>query len=147
VLVTGNPTAEFRRLAAEAEEVGRGHFHFLGFVSEEELIALYNRASAFVFPSRYEGFGLPILEAMACGCPVICSNTTSLPEVAGDAALLIDPQDPVALAEAIATILTDQERRTRLGLAGIQRAGAFTWTRTAEQTLAVYREVCYNLSV
>jgi len=141
LLVTGKPTAEFCTLADAANARTAGCINFLGFVSEEALIALYNRADAFVFPSRYEGFGLPILEAMACGCPVICSNTTSLPEVAGEAALMIDPEDPAALAEAIATVCSDYELRARLIAAGRERARAFTWAHTAEQTLSAYREV------
>ena len=140
LLVTGNPTAEFRALADEANARATASVRFVDYVGEETLVALYNRACAFIFPSRYEGFGLPILEAMACGCPVICSNATSLPEVAGDAALQVAPDDAPALADAIATLLTDREMAARLAAAGLVRAREFTWARTAERTIAVYRD-------
>lgn len=143
LVVTGSPTAEFRSLAEEAHANGMARVNFVGYVTEETLVALYNRARAFVFPSRYEGFGLPVLEAMACGCPVICANTTSLPEVAGDAALLIDPDDRDALADALAAVLHDRDLAARLTAAGIARARQFTWEETATRTLAIYREVCY----
>jgi glycosyltransferase involved in cell wall biosynthesis len=95
-----------------------------------------------VFPSLYEGFGMPVLEAMACGAPVITSATTSLPEVAGDAAVLIDPHSPEQLAEALVHVLTDRALRETLRAKGFERAKQFTWERAARSTLAVYREVC-----
>ena len=142
LVVSGNPTAEFRHLAARANAAGEARIHFLGYVSEETLIVLYNRAQALVFPSRYEGFGLPVLEAMACGCPVICADATALPEVAGGAALLIDPDDAEGLVDALVAVLADPERAAELAAAGLARARACTWATTAARTLAVYREVC-----
>lgn len=128
-----------RALAARLGLEGR--VHWLGTVPGEDLPALYNLADCFVFPSLYEGFGLPVLEAMACGTPVVCSNLASLPEVAGDAALLVDPREPAALAQAILDVLGDETLRGRLREAGLRRAAAFTWARTAAATANVYREV------
>lgn len=113
-----------------------------GYVPESDLPALYSGAEMFVFPSLYEGFGLPPLEAMACGTPVVCSNAASLPEVVGDAAVTVDPYDVDALADAMHRVLTDPELREDLRAQGLERARQFTWERTARETLAVYREVC-----
>jgi alpha-1,3-rhamnosyl/mannosyltransferase len=113
----------------------------IGYVDEESLACLYSNARALVFPSLYEGFGLPILEAMACGCPVICSNTASLPEVAGDAALLINPHNVEELADAIDRIVDDSTLRDDLIRKGYGRAACFSWKKTAEETLAVFRSV------
>jgi glycosyltransferase involved in cell wall biosynthesis len=110
-----------------------------GYVRPEDLPALYAGAAAVVYPSLYEGFGLPVLEAMACGVPVLTSNNSCLPEVAGDAALLVDPLDTGAIAEGIWSILSDMALRNRLTRAGLARAAEFTWERTARETLAVYR--------
>ncbi len=142
MVVSGNPTDEFRALAARANAAGTAQVHFIGYVTEETLVKLYNRAQALIFPSRYEGFGLPVLEAMACGCPVICSAATSLREVAGEAAILIDPDDAIALANTLTELLQNHEIGPTLAAAGIARAQAFTWALTAARTLAVYREVC-----
>lgn len=114
---------------------------FLGYVPDEELVYIYNLASLFVWPSLYEGFGLPILEAMVCGLPVITSNTTSLPEVAGDAAVLIDPYKVKELEEAMYRALTDGSLRKEMREKGLRQAGKFTWEKTASQTLDVFREV------
>jgi glycosyltransferase involved in cell wall biosynthesis len=95
----------------------------------------------FVYPSLYEGFGLPVLEAMACGTPVITSNRSALPEVAGDAALLVEPTCPEGLAAAMASIMTDGELRQALRAKGLVRASAFTWDAVAQKTLAIYRAV------
>ena len=113
----------------------------LGVISDGALPALYRRADAFVFPSLYEGFGLPVLEAMASGTPVITSRAGSLPEVAGDAAIMIEPTDGDALAEAIASLLGDSHRRQELARRGIAWARRFTWEATARRTLAVYQDV------
>jgi alpha-1,3-rhamnosyl/mannosyltransferase len=115
------------------------HVRFLGPVKDADLPALYCGAAVFVFPSEYEGFGLPVLEAMACGAPVVCGNRSSLPEVAGDAALLCDPHDPEALARAIEQTLTDRDLRTTLQQRGLARASQFSWEQTARQTLSTYR--------
>jgi glycosyltransferase involved in cell wall biosynthesis len=115
---------------------------YLGYVPEEDLPALYNGAVVFVFPSLYEGFGLPPLEAMACGAPVACSNAASLPEVVGEAALLFDPRDVNAMAAAIQRLLQEESLRAELRERGLERAAQFTWEQTARQTLEVYRRVC-----
>ena len=107
-------------------------------ISTEDLVALHSGALAFVYPSVYEGFGMPVLEAMACGCPVITADRSSLPEVAGDAALLVDPTSADKLAEAIALVATDPGERARLAAAGSARARGFTWRRTAEGMLASF---------
>jgi glycosyltransferase involved in cell wall biosynthesis len=112
--------------------------HFLGFVPAADLAALYSLARICVYPSLYEGFGLPVVEAMACGCPVITSNVSSLPEVAGDAAVLVDPASADEITEAIASLWCDEPRRGALRARGLQRAGGFTWERTARETAAVY---------
>ena len=117
------------------------HVHFTGYVEESDLPALYNGASLFVFPSLYEGFGLPVLEAMACGTPVVTSNTSSLPEVAGDAALLVDPSDVAAIAWAMRRVLDDHALSAKMRAKGLARAREFTWERTARETIAVYERV------
>jgi len=114
---------------------------FPGFIAAEELPWWYRGATLFVYPSRFEGFGLPVLEAMASGTPVITSNVSSLPEVAGDAALLVDPDDTAALSDAIASLLSDAALRERLRSSGLQRAATFSWNRTAAETIRVYRQV------
>lgn len=113
----------------------------LGYVPDEQLDWLYRHAAAFVFPSLYEGFGLPILEAMSVGTPVITSNQGALAEVAGEAASLVDPSRTTDLRDAIERILTDQSYRAQLATAGRERAASFSWQRTAEQTLEVYHTV------
>ncbi|HJU03925.1 MAG TPA: glycosyltransferase family 1 protein [Nitrospiraceae bacterium] len=113
-----------------------------GLLSLDDLRLLYSYAEAFVFPSVYEGFGMPVLEAMACGAPVITSNTTALPEVAGDAALLVDPVCVEELADAMVRVIEDRALRDSLRVKGFERVTHFTWEQAARQTLAVYREVC-----
>ncbi|MDE2999072.1 MAG: glycosyltransferase family 1 protein [Gemmatimonadota bacterium] len=113
---------------------------FTGYVSELELIRLFQAARCFVYPSMYEGFGLPVLEAMACGCPVITSNTSSMPEVAGDAALLVDPYEVADIEDAICRLTDEPALCAELSAKGIQRASEFSWRRTARQTLDVYRK-------
>lgn len=112
---------------------------FTGFVPFSDLPALYNLALAFVSPSLYEGFGLPVLEALACGTPVVCSNTSSLPEVAGDAAVYFDPENITDIAEAIHRTVASEEIQVELQKKGIKRAEKFTWEKTARETLKVYR--------
>ena len=117
------------------------HVRFLGFVPDETLAALYRMASVFVFPSLYEGFGLPPLEAMAAGAPVVTSNVSSLPEVVGDAALLIDPLDPNAIADAIVRVLSDASLRADLVRRGFERVHAFSWERSVARVRQVYADV------
>jgi glycosyltransferase involved in cell wall biosynthesis len=119
----------------------KGDIKLLGYVEKADLPALYSGATAFVYPSIYEGFGLPPLEAMACGAPVITTNNSSLPEVVGDAALIVDAHDVDAIANAMVQIASDPSVRENLRQRGLVRAKFFTWRRTAEQTLAVYEKV------
>ncbi len=128
-----------------AEARGVENVRWLGPVPEADLPALYSGAIALVFPSLYEGFGLPVLEAMACGTPVACSSTSSLPEVVGDAALTFPPTDPRAIAEALARLLQDADLRADLRERGLQQAARFSWKRTAEETLALYRHIVRTL--
>ena len=111
-----------------------------GYVPEAEKVALLSGAEALVYPSLYEGFGLPVIEAMACGTPVLTSNTSALPETAGNAALLVDPDDVEAIAEGLQRLLTDRSLRRALRDAGTARASAFTWEATARQTADILRE-------
>ena len=117
-----------------------------GYVPDDDLPALLSGALAFVFPSLYEGFGLPLLEAMACGTPVICSNASSLPEVAGDAALLVEPRDTDALADALARLVADEGLRRELVERGFRQMQRFSWRRCAEETLSVLEEVGRGLA-
>ncbi len=119
---------------------------FTGWVQEEDKPALYSGATLFVFPSLYEGFGLPVLEAMSCGTAVIASNSTSLPEITGDAALLVDPGDAEGLAAAMTRLLESATRREELALRGLQRARLFSWQETVAQTLDAYRSVAAHQS-
>lgn len=114
---------------------------FAGAVAESTLVALYRHAAALVYPSRYEGFGLPLLEAMSCGTPVIAANTSSIPEVVGDAGVLLDPEDEDAWVEAIARVLDDPGHVAQLTRMGLARAATFSWRRTALETAAVYRRL------
>ena len=114
----------------------------LGYVPEADLAALMNGALAFVYPSLYEGFGLPPLEAMACGTPVITSNRSSLPEVVGDAALLVDPERTRDLADAMGRVVDDAPLREELRERGLKRAQEFSWERTARLTAQVYERAC-----
>lgn len=113
---------------------------FTGHVPREHLVCLYNGAKAFVFPSLYEGFGLPLLEAMACGCPVVASRASSVPEVCGDAALFADPRDIEELADAVNRIMEDAPLRRELIKKGLERVKRFSWEKMAGRTLSVYRE-------
>src|SRR5205807_224829 len=114
---------------------------FLGRVSENELITLYSLADIFAFPSFFEGFGIPPLEAMACGAPVITSNTSSLPVVVGDAALLVDPHDIDAIAQAITEIMENEPLREDLRQKGYAQAQRYTWSQAASKMLSVYQQL------
>ena len=130
------------RLAAlAADKGGPDAIIRLGAVPESTLRALYHGAAALVYPSRYEGFGLPLVEAMASGTPVLASRAASIPEVVGESGILLDPDEPQRWADAIVQVMTDPMLRARLRTAGRARAAMFTWERTARITLAVYRRV------
>lgn len=125
--------------AAVAQDGLEDRVHFAGFVEDVDLPAVYSLAAAFAFPTFYEGFGLPALEAMACGTPVVAADNSSLPEVVGDAGLLVDAGDPDALAGALAQLLTDEGLRANLRTAGPRQARLFTWEAAARQLLGVYQ--------
>jgi len=142
LVITGPTQWGHQSLTSVVDQLGlSAAVNVIGYVPSEHLPALYSGASAFVFPSLYEGFGLPPLEAMACGTPVVCSNTTSLPEVTGDAAIHVDPRDPNQLAEAILDALLNEHLRASLRERGLDRARHYTWRATASKSLAVYRKV------
>lgn len=117
------------------------NIHYLGFISDVELAKVYNLASCFVFPSFYEGFGLPVLEAMACATPVICSNTSSLPEVGGDAVSYCDPFDITDIKSKIELVLSDEELQQKMIQKGLERAKEFSWEKSAEEHMKVFKEV------
>jgi len=117
---------------------------FTGYLEEDELVYWYNRSVAFILPTFYEGFGLPVVEAFACGCPVITSNVASLPEVTGDAAILIDPHSEIELTKAMRHILTNSYIREELRQKGFSRVRVFSWERTARGVLGVYQELGNN---
>jgi len=119
----------------------RGRVDFLGYVAEERLPELYAHALALVYPSLYEGFGLPVVESMACGTPVLTSRSSSLAEIGEGAALLADPADEKGLADALLSLATDEGLRERLRALGLERARAFSWERTGRETVEAYREV------
>jgi glycosyltransferase involved in cell wall biosynthesis len=140
LVLAGYPTEHEAQLRERARTLGvEDDVRFPGWLSEAEVEGLWAIAAAFVFPSLYEGFGLPVLEAMARGVPVACSNASSLPEVAGDAALLFDPREESAIADAVTRLLTDRALRERLIAAGRLRVREFTWERTARATIDSYR--------
>lgn len=130
-------TVEAMQTSAAAKRI-----RSIGYISDEEKTALLQACELFIYPSLYEGFGLPLLEAMAAGAPVIGSNVSSMPEVVGDAGELIDPRDAETLARLMAELLSDPSRRARMRGAGRARAASFTWRRTAERTYALYSAVC-----
>jgi glycosyltransferase involved in cell wall biosynthesis len=130
---TGRAAARDFDIAHRAEELGlSSRVRFVGDIAQSDLRALYTGAAVFVYPSIYEGFGMPVLEAMACGAPVVCANTSSLPEVAGDAAIGVDPTSAEEISDALARILGDDALAARLADLGKRRAGEFAWTRTAD---------------
>jgi glycosyltransferase involved in cell wall biosynthesis len=137
LVIAGGRGWLYEDIFSEAERHG-DRVRILGFVDEADLPALYRSAALFAFPSLYEGFGLPVLEAMACGVPVVCSNASSLPEVAGEAGLLVDPLDTDGLAEAMRRVLEDSGLRREMIARGVAQAARFTWERAARQLVDVF---------
>ena len=143
LVMVGDPSDRFGDIRMTAHGLGIDHrVIFVGHVAADDLTLLYSHADLFVFPSSYEGFGMPVLEAMACGAPVITSSTTSLPEVAGDAAVLVNPEDTEQLARSIVEVLENQALQKDLRERGFERARLFTWEKAAARTIELYRECC-----
>ena len=140
LIIVGGKGWLYEEIFAAARKWGHGGVRFLGFVPDEDLPALYSLAALFVFPSLYEGFGIPPLEAMACGTPVVCSDRPSLPETANDAALMVDAEDVERLAAAMRRVLEDEALRARLVEKGFAQAQRFTWEKAAQRLLTVYQE-------
>jgi glycosyltransferase involved in cell wall biosynthesis len=140
LVVAGAKGWFFDKVFAQVESLGlQDRVHFAGYVPEDEKALWYSASTCFCYPSLYEGFGLPPLEAMACGVPVITSAVSSLPEVVGDAGLTVPPDDVAALSAALRQLVVDSSLRAELAYRGRKRAGRFTWTETAKQTVDVYR--------
>jgi glycosyltransferase involved in cell wall biosynthesis len=144
LLISGNPDKQNGSLFPDPRPLGadlgmEGQIIYR-FVEDEDKPAVYSGSSLFVFPSLYEGFGLPPLEAMSCGAPVVCSNRTSLPEVVGDAAISVDPENTQALVKAMCRVLSDNELQADLRARSLQRAAQFSWRKTATETIAAYEE-------
>jgi glycosyltransferase involved in cell wall biosynthesis len=140
LVIAGGKGWFYENLFSQVSRLGLGaDVLFTGYVPGEELVWWYRSALMFVFPSLFEGFGLPVLEALACGTPTITSNLSSLPEVAGNAALLVDPYDTEGLVRAMVSLLNEPELRAELSKAGVRQAEQFPWSRTARETAAVYR--------
>lgn len=142
LVLVGQLGWKYAEVFHQIEQFGmRGYVRLLGYVPDEDLPAVYNLARAVAFPSLYEGFGLPIVEGMACGAPVLTSDRSSMAEVAGEAALLIDPTDVQAIADGLMRVLSETALRERLRTAGVARAAEFSWTRAADHTVRVYDAV------
>jgi glycosyltransferase involved in cell wall biosynthesis len=142
LVIAGGKGWLYDSIFAEVKRLGlQDHVMFPGFVDDDDLPALYSAAALFAFPSIYEGFGLPVLEAMACGTPVVTSNTSSLVEVGGDAALLVDPANVDALADAMRRILQDADLRQQLVKRGFEQARRFTWEKAALQLKEIYERI------
>ncbi len=133
---------QYAEILVEVERLGlQNDVQFLNHIPLDDLVAFYNGAAVFVYPSLYEGFGLPVLEAMRCGCPVITSNTSSLPEVIGDAGIMVDPLSTDQIAEALESVLSRAMKMESMRHASLEKAKQFSWARCARETIAVYRQV------
>jgi glycosyltransferase involved in cell wall biosynthesis len=142
LVISGKKDWGYDRVIAKIEELGLGSkVKFTDYVEDRDMAALYSLAKFFVFPSLYEGFGLPVLEAMACGRPVICSNSSSLPEVAGEAAVLVDPSDVKEMERAIERFDIDARAREDFSSRAALQAAKFSWKKTADKTVDAYKEV------
>jgi glycosyltransferase involved in cell wall biosynthesis len=142
LVIAGQPVWDYQREAELIERLGiGGRVRLLGYVPNEDLRPIYSAATAFAFPSLYEGFGLPVLEAMACGTPVVTSNVGATAEVANDAALLVDPRDTASIVAALERLLTDPRLRSELRECGLARAAEFSWERAARETILLYELV------
>jgi glycosyltransferase involved in cell wall biosynthesis len=141
LVLVGNDRGSGDELRAMNGRAGSPLLVFAGSAPEGTLLALYRSAAALVYPSRYEGFGLPLLEAMSCGTPVIAARSSSIPEVVGDAAVLLDPDDEAGWAAAIERVVEDPSHAAQLRAAGLARASIFSWAKTAAATAAVYRRL------
>lgn len=142
LILVGKPCLGYDKVVTAAHNMGLDEsVLFTGYVPDEELPLWFNLARVFVYPSVYEGFGIPVVEAMACGVPVVVSNKSSLPEVVGDAGVLFDPYNVEAMAEAILPVLTDDAINQQMRVKSIDQARRFSWEQTARQTIAVYEEV------
>ncbi len=142
VVVVGSKDWGYDQAGRKMEELGiRDRVRFTGYIEEEDMPVVYNMAKFFVYPSFYEGFGLPVLEALSCGIPVICSGVSSLPEVAGDAAILIDPGNVTELKEAVRSLDEDPRLLSAMSRRALRQAGKFSWQSTAERTLEVYKKL------
>jgi len=145
LLVTGKKDGKYKKIFEMVKRLNlQKDTIFTGYVPEEDLPAIYNAADLFVYPSLYEGFGLPPLEAMACGTPVITSNTSSFPEVVGDAGIMVKPHDVDELAKVMYEVLTNDGLREDMIKKGLKQAKKFSWKKCAKETLEVYQEVCYE---
>jgi glycosyltransferase involved in cell wall biosynthesis len=141
LVLAGQRGWEYHRFVERIRQMGlSGRVILPGYVPDEDLAALYSGALVYVFPSLHEGFGFPVLEAMACGAPVVCANTSSLPELVGDAALTVAPSDVYGLSEALLRLLNDRSLRQDLIKRGFERAAMFTWEACARHTLEVLVE-------
>ncbi len=136
----GAPGWKYEPIFERVKALGiQDRVRFEGQIAQDDLPLWYNACAVFAYPSLYEGFGMPVLEAMACGAPVVASNVTSLPEVVGDAGLMVAPTDAAGLAQALKRVLSDDALRADLSRRARERAARFTWRRTAELTMETYR--------
>lgn len=139
LIIVGGNGWDFEEIEKVIQEYAlQTRVKFLGYVTDDSLVPLYQNASVFVYPSKFEGFGLTILEAMACGCPVITSNISSMPEVAGESAVLVNPNSDSELAEAILYVCNNEARAKEMEISGLKRSKEFTWEKCASQTIEMY---------